>query len=146
MNTTTHPVSLKVTRLIKASRERVFAAWTDPNQIALWLCPGSRQDQSAEIDLRVGGEYHITMKAEECGEVDLHGVYREVTPPSRLVFTWHSSHCSPAQAETLVTVDLVERKDGTEVQITHEGFPNAEVRDRHSYGWSGSLDNLEKQV
>jgi uncharacterized protein YndB with AHSA1/START domain len=46
--------------------------------------------------------------------------------------------------ETLVTLDFLDRKGFTEVQITHDRFPNAEVRDRHDHGWSGCLDKLEK--
>jgi len=46
--------------------------------------------------------------------------------------------------ETLVTVDFLDRNGFTEVQITHDRFPNAEVRDRHDHGWNGCLDKLEK--
>ena len=46
--------------------------------------------------------------------------------------------------ETLVTVDFLDRNGFTEVQITHDRFPNTDVRDRHDHGWNGCLDKLEK--
>jgi uncharacterized protein YndB with AHSA1/START domain len=143
--TTTQPLSLKVSRLIKAPRERVFAAWTMPKEIVKWMTPDPSQCISAQIDLRVGGEYQIRLKSEK-GEMTVHGVYQEVKPPARLVFTWTGTNCLPAMEgmSTVVTVDFTEHKDGTTVQISHEGFPDADVRDRHVHGWNGSLDNLEK--
>ena len=148
MNTTTtsQNLSLKVSRLIKAPRERVFAAWTTPEEIIRWMTPDPTQCLSAKIDLRVGGEYHILLKSDNSDTVKVYGVYREIKPPARLVFTWTGMNCLPAMEgmSTMVAVDLIEQKDGTLVQITHEGFPDAEVRDRHVHGWTGSLENLEK--
>jgi uncharacterized protein YndB with AHSA1/START domain len=146
MNTITQPVSLKISRLIKASRERVFAAWTNPNELPVWIGCGTRPGQSATIDLRVGGEYHLRMNSEECGEVHIHGIYQVINPPSRLVFTWQSVPCEPMTTPTLVTLDLIERKEGTEVQLTHEGFSTPDACDKHNNGWNSSLDNLAKLV
>ncbi|MGH7866442.1 MAG: SRPBCC domain-containing protein, partial [Candidatus Dormibacteraceae bacterium] len=75
------------------------------------------------------------------------GVYREVKPPSRLVYTW-GWHGDPAVefGETLVTVDFLDKEGFTEVQITHDRFPNPEVRDKHNHGWNGSLDKLEERL
>jgi uncharacterized protein YndB with AHSA1/START domain len=148
MNTTTQPVSLKVSRLIKAPRERVFAAWITPSDIMKWFGPEGCHALSARIDACVGGEYHFHMKTETMGEIDLRGVYREVKSPSRLVFTWYGVNCNPEMegAETVVTVDFLDRGESTEVQISHDLFPNAEARDQHEYGWNGCLDRLEKLV
>jgi len=148
MNTTTTPtVSLKVSRHIKAPRERVFAAWITPSDIVKWFgCDGSYV-HSAKVDARVGGEYHFLIKKESSGEMEVRGVYREVKSPSRIVFTWvwTGKNCGGMEmGETVVTVDLFERNGGTEVQIIHEGFSGAEVRDQHSYGWNGCLDKMEK--
>lgn len=145
---TTQPISLKVSRLIKAPRERVFAAWITPSDIMKWFGPETCQPLSAKIDARVGGEYHFRIKTETMGEIDLRGVYREVKSPSRLVFTWKGVNCNAEmeQGETLVTVDFVDRSGSTEVQISHDLFPNVEARDQHEYGWNGCLDKLEKLV
>jgi len=136
--------TLVLTRLIKVPRARIFAAWTSP-EIAQWICTGERQVIKAKVDPRVGGEYDIQIKTEN-GEHKFSGVYREVTPPSRVVFTWNLGDCMPEfkGVPTQVTVDLEEQKGGTLVTLTHEGLPTAEVRDKHSGGWNLSFDNLEK--
>jgi uncharacterized protein YndB with AHSA1/START domain len=145
--------TLRVTRLIRAPRERVFAAWTTPEDIVKWFGPDTCQVLSAKVDLRVGGQYHFRVKGQDCntgqdmGEVDLRGTYTEIKKPSRLVYTWHW-HGRPAVefGETVVRVDFLDKEGFTEVQITHDRFPNAEVRERHNHGWNGCLDKLEKQL
>jgi uncharacterized protein YndB with AHSA1/START domain len=138
--------TLKLSRLIKAPRERVFAAWTTP-ELAQWLGGGPRKVISASIDLRPGGEYRLKSAGEGC-EVDMVGEYREVKPPERLVFTWTVGNCIPEHKglQTLVTVELTEQKGGTLVQLTHEGFADTEICDRHDLGWNASFDYLEELV
>jgi uncharacterized protein YndB with AHSA1/START domain/predicted enzyme related to lactoylglutathione lyase len=145
------PVTLRVTRLIKAPRERVFAAWTTPEEIMKWFGPETCQILSAKVDLRVGGKYHFRVKGTDCesgkemGERDLRGTYREVKRPSRLVYTWGWQGDPDVElGETVVTVDFLDKEGFTEVQITHDGFPNTEARDKHNYGWNGCLDRLQK--
>jgi len=148
--------ALRVTRLIKAPRERVFAAWTTPEDITKWFGPGTCRMLSAVVDLRVGGEYRFRVNSPECAEngagkgeaanvMEVCGVYREITRPARLVYTWS---WEPRQdfGESLVTVDFLDKEGFTEVRLTHERLPNAEQRDKHSHGWNGCLDKLEKQL
>jgi uncharacterized protein YndB with AHSA1/START domain/DNA-binding transcriptional ArsR family regulator len=141
MNATTTPdQTLHVTRLIKAPRARVFAAWTTP-EIMKWLGGDGCQVVDAAIDLRPGGEYRFQVKGKH-GDTEIYGTYREVKAPSRLVFTWQGT-CGACPTDTLVTVDLTEKNGGTEVSITHEGFADAENRDGHNDGWTVSLRRLE---
>ena len=148
MNTTTQPVSLKVSRLIKAPRERVFAAWITPADIMRWLGSDECKIETATIDPRVGGEYHFKMKGSDAGKPGMTGVFREIKSPERLVFTWLTGGCTGEmpRVETLVTVELTAQSGGTLVQLTHEGFPTTDARDGHNYGWSCSFDKLEKLV
>jgi len=71
-----------------------------------------------------------------------YGTYREILPPEKLVYTWSWEGQDPM--ETLVTVEFREVGDSTEVELTHERFPNAEERDKHNEGWVGCLDQLSK--
>jgi predicted enzyme related to lactoylglutathione lyase/uncharacterized protein YndB with AHSA1/START domain len=154
MSTKVAPVTtLRVTRLIKAPRERVFAAWTTPEDIVNWFGPDTCKVLSAKVDLRVGGQYHFRVKGQDCntaqdkGEMDLRGTYTEIKKPARLVYTWQW-HGDPAIefGETLVTVDFLDKEGFTEVQIIHDRFPNEEVSGKHNHGWNGSLDKLERQL
>jgi len=146
MNTTIAPASLRLTRLIKAPRARVFAAWITPADITQWLCSDQVRMLSATIDARVGGEYRFRLHKADLGEIEKHGVYREVSPPSKLVFTWGAGACGSNSEgeETLVTVEFADKNGATEVTITHERFSNPEVCDQHTQGWTTCLDNMEK--
>ncbi len=150
MNSTlTQPVTLKISRHIKAPRERVFAAWANINEYAQWLGGSDRKVISASNDLRPGGESHIKSSgAEGSCEIDMTGTYREVKPPELLSFTWTTGDCSPDHKgiQTLVTVELTEENGGTRLQLTHAGFPDDEICERHNKGWNASLDVLEKLV
>ncbi len=141
MTATLMQPSLQVRRLIKANRARVFEAWTKPELIQQWLGPSPCQITSSKIDLRVGGEYVFHVRKPD-GEFTTKGVYREITPPSRLVFSW--TPCAGGHGDTQVTVDLTEQNGGTEVCITHERLANAESFEGHKHGWIGSLDRMEK--
>jgi len=90
--TTTEPIAhaLRVSRRIRATPERLFRLWTDPAQLRHWW----RMDgpgwafAGAEIDLRVGGAYRLSMTGPDGQEHVAVGVYRELAPPVRLAFTW----------------------------------------------------------
>jgi uncharacterized protein YndB with AHSA1/START domain len=86
------------------------------------------------------------MRKRPDGEVFyLTGVYREVRPPERLVYTWRWE-AEPELGETLVTVEFLDRGASTEVVLTHERFPSDAVRDQHGTGWSSCLECLAEVV
>ena len=140
-----------MSRTLRAPRALVFQAWTDPAHLVNWWgAHPSWTTPVAEIDLRVGGFYRLGMQdPEQDHPYIVGGVYREVSPPSRLVFTWawerrvgDDSEWVPA--ETLVTIDFAERDGVTEVTLTQEQFPDAHMRDEHNRGWNGCIDRLEQ--
>jgi uncharacterized protein YndB with AHSA1/START domain len=97
-----------------------------------------------EADVRVGGRYRIVMKSSD-GEVhDVGGVYREVVPGEKLVFTW--AWKSTPERESLVTVLIKPDGDGTLLTLLHEQFFDDAARDRHQHGWTGALDKLGRFV
>ena len=128
----------------KASREKVFRAWTDPEELKKWWGPEGYATPSAEVDLRVGGKYRLGMRKLPDGEIFyLTGIYREVRPPERLVYSWRWE-AEPEYGETQVTVDFRQAGNSTEVVLTHEFFPTGKARDDHNRGWSSCLDRLAK--
>jgi uncharacterized protein YndB with AHSA1/START domain len=128
-----------IRKLIPASREEVFAAWTDPESLRLWMCPGDVLWAEAQLDVRVGGSYRILMKGKG-QDYDHTGVYRVVEPPSKLVFTWISKGTD--DQTTLVTVEIFQRGDQSELVLTHERFPTPEQAKRHQGGWGQIADKL----
>lgn len=133
---------LVMTRRFKAPVERVYAAWTDAEQMKRWFAPGDMTVPLAEADVREGGRYRVQM-SEGDGDCEFHttgGVYREVTSNRRLVFTWQ---WEGSNLETLVTLEFKSLSaNETELILTHEGFDNEETRDKHGQGWDGCLAKL----
>jgi uncharacterized protein YndB with AHSA1/START domain len=137
-------MTLRLTRIVAAPRDAVFRAWTDPEALRRWWVPVEGMSMPAvEVDLRPGGRYRLTMRNAKGEEFHLTGVYREVRPPERLVYTWRWEGTEyDAEGETLVTVEFVATDAGTELRLTHEQFPDVAARDRHDVGWRGVLDRL----
>jgi uncharacterized protein YndB with AHSA1/START domain len=132
--------SLTIKRRFKAAPAKVYAAWTDPQMIARWFGPAGVDSVQARTELRVGGRYHITMHVPG-DQHDVMGVYREIVPNERLVFTW--AWKSTPERESLVTVTFKADGDGTIMTLLHEQFFDADARDRHQQGWGGAIDKLE---
>jgi uncharacterized protein YndB with AHSA1/START domain len=140
----TESFTLEIKRSINATRERVFDALTIPEQIVKWIGPAEREALSADVDLRVGGVYRFRFNTETQGDLEAYGVFREITRPSRLVYTWRWNDPRVDCGETLITIDFVDANDGTELRFRQEGFPTIEDRDGHNDGWNRSLDKLER--
>src|SRR4029079_2503516 len=98
--------SLTLKRRLKAPPAQVFAAWTDPQKIVHWFGPNETVAGSvrAKMDVRSGGSYQMNFQTEDAENHQVGGVYREVVPDSRLVFTW-AWHSTP-ERESLVTVTV----------------------------------------
>jgi uncharacterized protein YndB with AHSA1/START domain len=135
--------TLRLRRTFQAPRQKVFRAWTEPEELKKWWGPDGFSTPSAEIDLRVGGRFRIAMKSPRDNVHVLVGTYREVRPPERLVYTWRWE-AEPEYGETLVTVEFLDRGESTEVVLTHELFPTQEACRGHEQGWKGSFDRLAK--
>ena len=125
---------------VPASRERVFQAWTDPDQLRDWLVLEGYEMKSAVVDARVGGDFRFEYRAPDGEIVYVVGTYIEVDPPGRLAFTWLYEGVD--QKETFVTVELREAKGDTQVVLTHKPFFVEEYRGLHEFGWSTTLPRL----
>jgi uncharacterized protein YndB with AHSA1/START domain len=136
--------SLTIERRFAAPPSKVYGAWTDPEQMRRWWGPPGVETVGVETDLRVGGRFRIVSRTPDGEEHDVGGVYREVTPNRRLVFTW-SWHTTP-ERESLVTVAFEPDGDGTLLTLTHERFLDEAARDRHRAGWTGVLGKLEAML
>ena len=135
--------SVTLKRRLNASAEKVYAAWTEPAQIAHWFGPSETVAGSvhAEMDVRVGGRFRVSFKTENGEPHELGGIYREVVPNEKLVFSW-AWHTTP-ERESLVTVLIRKEGDGAMLTLTHEQFFDEAARDGHKRGWTGTLDKLE---
>jgi len=134
---------VQVKKIIRASRDKVFKAWTQPDLMKRWYAPGEMTVPAVTSDLRVGGAYRIEMRGKMRGQNadgTVGGKYIRIVPNELLVFTW--SWEGDPSPETIVTVELEDVNDGTEVTVTHERFASAKSSKKHEYGWTGCLENL----
>lgn len=139
------PLQLRLERVIHADRERVFAAWTTPEQLRVWSAPeGMTIADGGELDLRVGGRWSVVMVEPNGRQHAAFGTYREITSPSRLVYTHAWRQEGGTTPETTVTVEFHEVAGGTRVVLTQVGFGSEGSRDGHIVGWSSTLDSLER--
>jgi len=136
--------SLTIKRRFNAPPAKVFAAWADPEKMKRWMGPGEVTAPHIECDLRVGGRYRIVMRNPAGEEFDVGGVYREIVPNEKLVFTW--AWKSMPERESLVTMTVKPDGDGTLMTLQHEQFFDEDARDRHNQGWEGAFVKLEKYL
>lgn len=135
--------SLTLKRKLNASPAKVYEAWTDPQKLTQWFgpaetIPGSVQ---ADMDIRVGGAFRISFKTSDGEYHEVGGIYRDVAPNHRLVFTW--AWHTTKERESLVTISIAEDGDGAMLTLHHEQFADEPARDGHKRGWTGTLDKLE---
>jgi uncharacterized protein YndB with AHSA1/START domain len=131
--------SVRLTQTFDAPRERVFAAWTEPELLKQWWGPGMFETVSAVVDLRVGGRYELVL---EPGAMRLVGEFREVVPPRRLVYTWQWVENVPDTRESLVTVEFQDKGEQTEVVLLHDNFVGPGPVDMYEEGWKSGLAKL----
>jgi uncharacterized protein YndB with AHSA1/START domain len=136
--------SLTITRRLRASPQKVYAAWTHAENLIQWFAaqakPGSVR---ADLDVRVGGRYRISFTNQDNGEYhEVGGLYREVVPDARLVFTW-AWHSTP-ERESLVTIEFKPDAGGTLMIFQQEQFADQAARDNHERGWNKFFDVLER--
>ena len=137
--------SLQIRRIYKASVATVYTALTDPGEVSQWMAPSDNfKKTEATVDARVGGRYRIVMYAPNGEEHRVAGVYKEVIPDKKLVYTWAWE--STPERESLVTIELRASGEGTELTLTHTRFADSEARDKHSQGWNGCLDRLGRYL
>ena len=135
--------SLTIKRRFNAPPEKVYAAWIDPKKLAQWMGPSGTQRVEADCDLRVGGRYAIKMVMTD-DEHNVSGVYREIVPNEKLVFTW--AWRSTPERESLVSLTFNKDGGGTIMTLLHEQFFDEAARDRHNAGWTGTMDKLENYL
>jgi len=139
---TSPTTTLTLTRTFAAPRERVFRAWTDPKEMALWFAPSPDHSMViAEYDFQVGGKYRFEVQHKSGNGRRIFGTYREIIPPEKLVFTWSWGEDAGAHV-SVVTIEFRDLGKSTEITLTHEGLPSVEERDSHNQGWSGVFDQF----
>ncbi|WP_405665728.1 SRPBCC domain-containing protein [Streptomyces sp. NBC_01166] len=139
---------IDITRVVAAPRDRVFEAWTDPEDFAAWY--GGDADvplDRVSMDVTPGGEWSLVIVVPGA-EMPFHGVYQEVSAPERLVFTLKDRSAPDGIEGETVTVTFTEKsRKSTEMvfqqrggHLTHEQYAAAED------GWEAFFDALDARL
>ena len=143
---------LVLTRLIDAPREKVYRAWTDPALLKQWFAPLPYTTPAAELDVRPGGANLIVMRAPDGREMPNRGVYLEVIPNERLVFTDAFTKAWEPSAKPFMTVILTFENEGGRTRYTarvrHWTVADREAHEKMGFhqGWGQCTDQLAALV
>ena len=140
-------LKLNLNKVIKAPQEAVFNAWLNPITISKFMLPmPGMKAPKVEVDAVIGGAFSIVMYGQE--EMLHKGKYLEITPSSKLVFTWESAF-SPENSTVTLEFSKIDAHT-TNIELTHLKFYSEETRTQHEGGWGNILDTLlevcEKKV
>ncbi|PTU64031.1 polyketide cyclase [Chromobacterium sp. Panama] len=143
------PYRLTLERLIDAPPEQVYRAWTDPELLCQWFTPRPWTVASAELDVRPGGSSLVVMRSPEGQDFPNRGVYLEVQPGRRLVFTDAYTEAWLPSAKPFMTVTLeFQPRDGkTHYRADVLHWTEADLREHEAMGfasgWGQATDQLE---
>ena len=146
MNDSTETLSMTISRLIPASPDEVFDAYTDPEKQKVWFGLLSDDPGIVEIetDLRVGGIQTAVWDPSRDELFRETQTFLEIDRPHRLVTSSTGSDPSGLEMTTRVEIDFLPEGDGsTRMVVKQSGFPTPELRDFFaSMAWSGALDRI----
>lgn len=133
---------IEIERRIAARPETVFSYFTDPDRFTLWF------GVDAELDPRPGGIFRVAATGRT--RMVARGVFVEVEPPTRLVYTWgwepldgtHPGVTEVLPGSSTVEVVLEPIGDSTILRLRHSGLPTAPASEFHTAGWDMTLDRL----
>ena len=137
---------LQMERTLGAAPDRVFAAFVEAAELSQWWGPAGFTVPSADLDVRKGGRYRITMQPPDGESFYAYGEYREVDPPHRLAYTFEWEPPTPDDQETLVSLTFEKTERGTRLTLDQGPFKTDERYSLHEAGWADTLDRLEAWI
>jgi uncharacterized protein YndB with AHSA1/START domain len=137
---------LQLEKTLVVPRERVFAAFVDAEQLRRWWGPAGFTVPRLEFGAVEGTNYLIAMQPPDGDVFHIHGTFRAVEPPRRLVFTFIYEEPDPDDQETLVTLTFDSTDAGTRVSLDQGPFTTAARLELHREGWTDTLQRLERSL
>jgi len=148
--------TVRLQHTYNASPEQVFAAWSKPNALGQWFGPQSHKCKVEKFDFTMGGQYRIRMIP--TGEEDADcagdtrqdsvcaGLFVEIIENQRIAMSFDWIENGAPLGDSLLTIELKAIGDKTELNLTHERLPDAQLHKAHASGWLGSLHCLEEYL
>ncbi len=138
------PFELVLERVIQAPRERVFEAWTQPEQIKHWFAPKPYQLIVKQMDFRSGGKFSMAMRAPDGSEHAFSGIYGVIVPPALL--SWGGEFSSGPDGQISTMVSFEEEDGATRIRVRQTFFVMTPMIQQATkgapQGWGMTLDQL----
>jgi uncharacterized protein YndB with AHSA1/START domain len=140
------PNAVRFHRVLRASPEKIYRAFLDPDAMAKWLPPNGFTGKVHQMEAKVGGAYKMSFTNFTTGKShSFGGKYVELTPHERIRYTDQFDDPNlPGEMQTTVTLKKV--SCGTELNIVQEGIPDVIPPEACCLGWQESLTLLAKLV
>ena len=134
--------SVVLKRRYNSPPAKVYAAWTEPEMIVRWFGASDARPDTlrATTDVRTGGRFVFSFTHGDGERFEVSGVYKEVVPNEKLVFSW-AWHSTP-ERESQVTVITKPDGTGTLMTLKHEQLFDQAAADNHKRGWTHMLENI----
>jgi uncharacterized protein YndB with AHSA1/START domain len=140
-------LDLRFERLIAASPERVFDAFTDPaGQREFYGQDAAGWIVDSRCDLRVGGVWSVSFGPSPDELYHHRHVFEAIDRPHRILMITTETRLDGSRFDTNVEFTFEPRGAGTLMTMVHGGFPSAELRDEHTVGLPNAFDRLEKTL
>ena len=143
---------LVLSRIIAAPREKLYRAWTEPELLKQWFAPAPYTTPVAELDVRSGGSCHIVMRDPDGHDLPNPGIYLEVVPNERIVFTDAYTAGWQPSAKPFMTgiVTFEDAPGGTRytARVRHWSVDDRKAHEEMGFheGWGQCADQLEALV
>jgi len=142
--------SVRITRRLKAPQALVFKMFTDEAHFVRWFGPEGHDVASCTLEPRIGGRFFAELKGPEGAHHRVMGIFKEVRPHDRIAFSWNwigeDGKPRNPETDTLVSVDLADKGQETELTLTHTGFQNEDQQVKHNSGWNSCMVCLERYL
>lgn len=135
-----------IERIFAAPRALVFANWIDADEVAEWFAPNGFSVVHCEVDPTPGGQWRIDFRAEDGQLHTEYGVFAEVVPYERLVFTLTQKSGSLTGPETTVSVAFSDVDGGTRMRFRQSGYTSIDGRNGNAEGWHECFGKLTRRL
>ncbi len=136
--------TLVIIREFTAAQDLVFDVLTKAEHLAKWQVPSNMEINLVETDFVKGGKYKISMHSPDKGfDFELFGVYEEIDPPNKVVFTQNVPGAEPMST---ITITLNQDGDKTQMVFKQSGIASKQMRDHGLNGWAPVFDRLSEYI
>lgn len=135
---------LKVERVVNATQQEAFDAFTKPELLKEWYAPEGMTTPVAQVDLKVGGNFKVAMENDKGQQHIATGQFKEIDKPNKFVHTWSWQGDEMGDKQTQITVTFEKVEEGkTKVTMEHVGFETEKSAQEHTKGWESAFNKLE---